>query len=88
MQNGGRRPGAGRKKGGHNASQQKAIDIAGEVLNEIKAKEKWIALLKCGDPKVTADVMKYLTNRVHGMPHQSVAVGGDEDSPLIVRWQE
>ena len=30
--NGGRRPGAGRKKGGRNAAQLKIIDIAGQVL--------------------------------------------------------
>jgi hypothetical protein len=53
---GGRRPGAGRKKGGRNAAQLKIIDIAGQVLEEINAKEKWIALLNCGDPKVIADV--------------------------------
>jgi hypothetical protein len=35
--NGGRRPGAGRKKGGRNAAQLKIIDVAGQVLQEIDA---------------------------------------------------
>src|SRR5262245_56813024 len=39
--NGGRRPGAGRKKGGRNAAKLKIIDVAGQVLHEIDAKEKW-----------------------------------------------
>src|SRR5262249_12379840 len=71
--NGGRRPGAGRKKGGRNAAQLKIIDIAGQVLQEIDAKEKWKALLNCSHPKVILDVMKYLTDRVHGRPTQTAA---------------
>jgi hypothetical protein len=47
--NGGRRPRAGRKKGSRNAAQLKIIDIAGQVLQEIDAKEKWKALLNCDD---------------------------------------
>ena len=66
--NGGRRLGAGRKKGSRNAAQLKIIDIAGQVLQDIDAKEKWKALLNCSDPKVVVDVMKYLTDRAHGRP--------------------
>src|SRR5262245_27519775 len=74
--NGGRRPGAGRKKGGRNARQLKIIDTAGQVLQEIDAKEKWKALLNCSDPKVVVDVMKYLTDRTFGRPAQTIQGNG------------
>jgi len=83
--NGGRRPGAGRKKGGRNAAQLKIIDIAGQVLEEIDAKEKWKALLNCSDPKVIVDVMKYLTDRVHGRPAQTVQ--GNPEQPVTIQLQ-
>lgn len=78
---GGKRPGAGRKPGSRTAAQQKAIDIAGTVLAKIDAEATWIALLKCGDPKVIQTTMIYLTNRVHGMPTQPIA--GDRENPLV-----
>jgi hypothetical protein len=58
--NGGRRAGTGRKRGGRNAAQLKIIYIAGTLLQEIDAKEKWKALLNCSDPKVMVNVMEYL----------------------------
>lgn len=67
---GGKRPGAGRKPGGRNVAQKQAIDIAASVLADIDAQKHWKALLTCGDNKVIADVLKYLTNRAHGMPRQ------------------
>src|SRR5262245_47856136 len=83
--NGGRRPGAGRKKGGRNVAQLKIIDIAGQVLQETDAKEKWKALLRCSDPKVVVDVMKYLTDRVHGRPAQVVS-GSAEPIKIEFSW--
>jgi hypothetical protein len=83
--NGGRRPGAGRKKGGRNAAQLKIIDIAGQVLEQINGKEKWIALLNCGDARVIKDTLIYLTDRVHGRPTQRME--GNPEQPLInVQW--
>lgn len=41
-----------RKRGGRNDAQLKIIDIAGQVLQEIDAKEKWKALLNCVDPLI------------------------------------
>lgn len=76
---GGRRPGAGRP---NKKLVTKINDVAEQVLKDINAGEKWKALLSCGDQKVIADVMKYLTNRVHGCPTQ--IVGGDKDKPLTV----
>jgi hypothetical protein len=78
--NGGRRPGAGRKRGGRNAAQLKIIDIAGQVLQEIDAKEKWKALRNCNDPRVIVDVMKYLSDRAFGRPVQMIA--GDPNKPV------
>ena len=83
--NGGRRPSAGRKRGGRNAAQLKIIDIAGQVLQEIDAKEKWKALLNCSDPKVIVDVMKYLTDRVHGRPAQTIQ--GNPEQPITIQLQ-
>lgn len=78
---GGKRKGAGRKVGSRTAVQQAAIDIAAAVLNEIDAKQHWLALLRCGDNKVIADVMKYLTDRAHGKARQPVS--GDSDAPIL-----
>ena len=83
--NGGRRPGAGRKKGGRNAATLKIIDVAGQVLQEIDAKEKWKALLNCSDPKVVVDVMKYLTDRAHGRPAQTIQ--GNREQPVAIQLQ-
>jgi hypothetical protein len=85
MGHGGARNGSGRHKGGRNATQQKAIDVAGQVLEEIDAPEKWKALLNCGDPRVVFDVMRYLTDRCHGKPVQKIA--GDRDQPVTMVLQ-
>ncbi len=83
---GGKRSGAGRKPGSTAAKTKVAVDIAAQVLDSIDAKAKWVALLNCGDPKVTLDVMKYLTDRVHGKPAQRIE--GDPDKPvaIVLKW--
>jgi len=63
--------------------QLNIIDIAGQVLQEIDAKEKWKALLNCSDPRVIVDVMKYLTDRAHGRPVQMIA--GDPNKPVQIQ---
>jgi hypothetical protein len=60
----------------------KIIDIAGQVLQEIDAKEKWKALLNCNDPRVIVDVMKYVTDRVHGRPTQTIQ--GNPGQPITI----
>ncbi len=85
MQNGGKRTGAGRKPGSRGVTQQKAIDVAAQVLQEINAVSHWKALLTCGDNKVISDVLKYLTNRVHGMPAQTIQ-GGDKPLTIQFTW--
>jgi len=82
MQNGGKRPGAGRKRGSTGLKTRIIVDVAAQVLKEIDAKAKWVALLNSGDHKVIADVLKYLTNRVHGMPAQTLQ--GNNEKPLTV----
>ena len=82
--NGGPRPGAGNKPGGRNRAQQKAIDVAGQVLQEIDAKEKWKALLNCSEPKVIVDVMKYFTDRVYGRPQHMI---GGNGTPVKIEFQ-
>lgn len=70
MARGGRRPGAGRKKGSHSAPQQAAIDIASQVLSSVDQVRIWKKLLASDELKIVFEVMKYLTDRVHGRPPQ------------------
>ncbi len=79
---GGKREGAGRKPGSRTKLQQTAIDISASVLKSVDAEKVWQRLLTCDDNKVVADVMKYLTNRVHGMPAQMIA--GDPTRPIAI----
>ena len=74
-----------RFKGGRNAAHLKIIDIARQVLQEIDAKEKWKALLSCSDPKVIVEVMKYLTDRVHGRPTQTIQ--GNPEQPVTIQLE-
>jgi hypothetical protein len=76
---------AGHKKGGCNAAQLKIIDIAGQVLQEIDAKDKWKALLNCSDPKVMVNVMEYLTDRVHGRSTQTIH--GNPEQPVTIQFE-
>lgn len=82
---GGKREGAGRRPGQRTKAQQAIIDVAGQVLKEVNAVEKWKALLTCGDAKVICDVMKYLTDRVHGKPAQRIE-GGDKPLTIQFSW--
>lgn len=41
-------------------------------------------MLASKDEKVRLDCLKYLTDRVHGKPAQSMAIIGDKDKPLQV----
>lgn len=79
---GGKRNGSGRKPGARLKSTQIAIDVASQVLKEIDAVKVWKGLLTSGNPNVISDVMKYLTDRVHGKPRQ-VLEGGDK--PISIR---
>jgi hypothetical protein len=81
---GGKREGSGRKLGGRNIAHKVAIDCAAQVLKEVDAPKIWKALVTCGDYKVTADVMKYLTDRVHGRPAQSVQLEGGKEPIRVV----
>ncbi len=79
---GGARIGAGRKP---KVVQRKAEDLAMQVLQECDAKGRWMALLKCGEARVMADVLKYLTNRVYGCPAQTIQ--GNPDKPVAIVLQ-
>ena len=83
MANGGRRPGAGRKRGSRTAVQKAAIDVATAVLSEVKAKEVWKALVTSSDEKIKLEAMKYLTDRAHGKPTQKLE--GDPNAPLFAQ---
>jgi hypothetical protein len=70
---GGKRPGAGRKPGSVSPvkarMQQTAKDVAAQVLSEVDAVAIWKKLiLQQEKPQVVANVMEYLTDRVHGRP--------------------
>ncbi len=73
----GKGPGAGRKPGSVSAAktrlQQTARDVAAQVLCEVDAVAVWKKLILQQDkPQVVAQVMEYLTNRVHGRPTQTI----------------
>ncbi len=82
---GGKRYGSGRKPGATNAKTRAIVDVAAKVLQDVDAPKVWKALLTCGEAKVIADVMKYLTNRVYGMPAQTIQ-GGDKPLTIQFTW--
>jgi hypothetical protein len=82
---GGSRNGSGRKGGGRKLAQKQAIDVASAVLHSIDAEAKWLELLRSDDPKVVFDVMRYLTDRVHGRPAQTVAGAADQPVTMILK---
>lgn len=84
MAAGGRRRGSGRKPGALNLAQRQAKDIASTVLRKVNHQQLWTELLASKDEKVRLDCLKYLTDRVHGKPAQSMAIIGDKDKPLQV----
>lgn len=75
---GGKRAGAGRKPGGKSILKK---DIAADVLAAAGPKAIWKRLLDSEDDKLVFDVMKYLTDRVHGKALQVMA-GDAQGGPL------
>ena len=84
---GGKRQGAGRKPGSVSAAkarlQQTARDVAAQVLSEVDAVAVWKKLiLQQEKPQVVAQVMEYLTDRVHGRPAQTIQ--GSAEQPVSI----
>ena len=70
MARGGKRSGSGRKP---SVVEKLRKGVADQVFAQVNEVETWVALIHCGNPKVIADVMKYLTDRRDGKPMQPVS---------------
>ena len=84
---GGKREGAGRKRGGHNSKRKEMLrmaeDISREVLSRVDVVKIWMKLLRCNSPKVVFASLQYLTDRSYGRPVQMIA--GDPNKPVNIQ---
>jgi hypothetical protein len=78
---GGKRPGSGRPKAAISILRR---DLSAEILAQANPRAIWDKLLKSADEKIVLDAVKYLSNRVYGMPTQAVTLGNPDGSPLTV----
>ena len=66
--------------------QQTARDVAAQILSEVDAVAVWKKLIRQHDkPQVVANVMEYLTDRVHGRPTQTIQ--GNSEQPVTIQLQ-
>jgi hypothetical protein len=68
-QNGGARPGAGRKS---KATKLLEAGFAAPFFDEKEQQRHWKSLLASDDEKVRMDAVKYLTDRLYGKAPQSL----------------
>jgi hypothetical protein len=81
---GGSRGGAGRKPGSPNKINRKIKELAAQYDELALATLAEIAReSESASARVSASVA--LLDRAHGKPSQTLAVGGDEDNPLVHR---
>lgn len=80
---GGKRAGAGRKPSTIKGIAKKLPRESAELLlAEIKAQAKWKALAESKDERIVLETLKYLTDRAHGKPRQSIEHGGEGGGPI------
>lgn len=73
---GGKRPGAGRKKGSTNQSSEKKRAFFAAILKASSPKVLWKRLLESEDDRVALDAAKYLHDQAYGRAPQALEVGG------------
>ncbi len=89
MAKGGKRRGAGRKKGA--VAQIKARITAASILDAIGERETWLWAIRTAkkkrDVRTVVDIQKYLTDRRDGKPFQAVGVENQDSKPfeIVVR---
>ncbi len=77
MARGGKREHAGRKPSTIKGLVKKLGKFDAEaLLAKINSNQKWMALSKCGEPRVELEVMKYLTDRAFGKVSQPLEHSG------------
>ena len=88
MRRGGKRAGAGRKKGFKLAKTIKAQVTADAILKGIGEDQawKWAAhtARKKRDVKTYVDILKYLTDRRDGKARQALDIGNDKGRPFQI----
>lgn len=88
MPNGGKRPGAGRKRGKVNRRTLKARSDAGFILTEIGDVEAWKwayhTARKKRDVRTVTEILKYLTDRRDGKARQAVDLGNEDGKPFEI----
>jgi hypothetical protein len=80
--NGGKRPGAGRKKGGQNRTTAEIKALIDEIFLKIDPVEKAIKLLQFGSDKTQATILLRLLEYRYGKPVQPIT--GPEGVPIDV----
>jgi hypothetical protein len=73
---GGKRPGAGRKKGSTNQSSEKKRAFFAAILKASNPKKIWKRFLESADDRVALEATKYLHDQAYGRAPQSLEVGG------------
>ncbi len=89
MPRGGKRPGAGKRKGTTNAKTAAKCASAAGLLDHLEERKMWDWIItkakKKNDVRTVLDVMKYLTDRRDGKAAQAVVVGGVGGGPPTMR---
>ncbi len=85
MPRGGKRPGAGKRKGTTNAKTAAKCASAAGLLDHLQERKMWDWIItkakKKDDVRTVLDVMKYLTDRRDGKAPQAHRFEGSDGSP-------
>jgi hypothetical protein len=76
--------GGKRKHAGRKSSATKLLEagfVAPWLTQELQ-EIKWTSFINHDDPKIALDALKYLSNRIYGMPKQAVENTGKDGGPI------
>lgn len=76
--------GGARKHAGRKSSATKLLEagfVAPWFTPELQ-ESKWTNFVNHDDPKIAIDALKYLSNRIYGMPKQAVENTGKDGGPM------
>ena len=76
--------GGARKHAGRKSSATKLLEagfVAPWLTSDLQ-ESKWTKFINHEDPKIALDALKYLTNRIYGMPKQAVENTGKDGGPI------
>jgi len=82
--NGGKRPGAGRKKGSKNKSTQEIQAVVDAIFRKIDPVAKAIKLLEFGSDKTQATVLLRLFEYKYGKPVQEIKGTGEDGAIRVI----